>query len=365
MKRYEYLDSLRGIAILGVVLTHAGLAVEGLPQGLESFSRSGLRGVQLFFMVSALTLCLVSKPDSLDLRRFYLRRFFRIAPMFYAAAMFYALARGLLDISFAPVPVTLLDAVTTVLFVHGFNPHGINNVVPGGWSIASEAIFYALFPLVLVHARSVRLWLGIVAVSFAIALANAAIPRVMGIEDPMWRDFFHFNFLTNLPSFATGVLIFTILRKTGASASNGRWRVAALAAIIAAIVTLGAMGSAIPGDQLLMIPILGTLTWMAAVTEPRLIVNRPLSLLGELSFSIYLLHFIVLHYVDALVPQDLAPIARLGMLYGATVVISALLAWGTYRFIERPGIRIGHRLSEQFGRSRQAPATAEFGVGPT
>jgi len=38
------------------------------------------------------------------------------------------------------------EVATTALFVHGFHPQTINSVVPGGWSIAVEMTFYAVFP---------------------------------------------------------------------------------------------------------------------------------------------------------------------------------------------------------------------------
>ena len=53
--------------------------------------RDSARGVELFFVVSALTLCLSSAArsnrEALPTLNFYIRRFFRIAPMFYIAIM--------------------------------------------------------------------------------------------------------------------------------------------------------------------------------------------------------------------------------------------------------------------------------------
>ena len=55
--KYDYIDSLRGLAILGVIIAHTSQRVN--PRGGFSslLMAQGDKGVQLFFLVSALTLC--------------------------------------------------------------------------------------------------------------------------------------------------------------------------------------------------------------------------------------------------------------------------------------------------------------------
>ncbi len=49
-RRIDFVDSLRGLAILGVLLVHAGLATHGLPSAILKFTTAGQYGVQLFFV---------------------------------------------------------------------------------------------------------------------------------------------------------------------------------------------------------------------------------------------------------------------------------------------------------------------------
>ena len=65
IRKYAFIDSLRGIAFLGVFLCHAStqLAVLGCPERFYRLGFQGGIGVQLFFIASALTLML-----SLDAR---------------------------------------------------------------------------------------------------------------------------------------------------------------------------------------------------------------------------------------------------------------------------------------------------------
>jgi len=57
MKKLEFIDALRGLAILGVILVHTGYSI-GLSGDklLNDIVGSGAKGVQLFFIASAFTL---------------------------------------------------------------------------------------------------------------------------------------------------------------------------------------------------------------------------------------------------------------------------------------------------------------------
>lgn len=93
MKR-NYIDSIRGIAILMVVLVHTG-QITLLVSKSQHFTfiqpllvKYGQMGVQLFFVASAYTLCLSSfnrKNETNKFTKYAIRRYFRIAPAYYIA----------------------------------------------------------------------------------------------------------------------------------------------------------------------------------------------------------------------------------------------------------------------------------------
>jgi peptidoglycan/LPS O-acetylase OafA/YrhL len=88
-KKLDFIDALRGIAALMVVVYHTALMPRPnleIPIGLDKFVRLGGLGVVLFFVISAFTLYLSGnnrKQETNQLRKFYLRRLFRIVPLFY------------------------------------------------------------------------------------------------------------------------------------------------------------------------------------------------------------------------------------------------------------------------------------------
>src|SRR5690606_37748745 len=122
-KKYAYIDALRGLAVLGVILVHCGQRADLLPW-IRSITDQGARGVQLFFILSALTLFLSmehrSSAGKIEKKEyFFIRRFFRIAPMFYVAAFFYTVSEfafARLGIGADTEPFNLLNFASTFLF---------------------------------------------------------------------------------------------------------------------------------------------------------------------------------------------------------------------------------------------------------
>jgi peptidoglycan/LPS O-acetylase OafA/YrhL len=97
VEKLDYIDVLRGIAILMVMLVHTSQAVNGVSQLVGDIARSGQMGVQLFFVASAYTLCFsrIRRAEEKQLLfSFWIRRFFRIAPLYYVAAIAYFLAES-------------------------------------------------------------------------------------------------------------------------------------------------------------------------------------------------------------------------------------------------------------------------------
>jgi peptidoglycan/LPS O-acetylase OafA/YrhL len=89
MKRLAYLDSLRGLAALYVLVYHAILVAQPnlvVPAWTAPFFLAGGTGVMLFFVVSAFSLCLTwprHEKTGAPLTSYFISRFFRIAPLFY------------------------------------------------------------------------------------------------------------------------------------------------------------------------------------------------------------------------------------------------------------------------------------------
>jgi peptidoglycan/LPS O-acetylase OafA/YrhL len=173
--KYDYIDALRGYAILLVIVVHVGSAFPELPWPVKRITNLGWYGVQLFFVVSSMTLAMswFSRKGQEEMRsiKFFVRRFLRIAPMYYFATGYYLIIRPPGD------GFSLLQLLASSTFVHGWSPGLLPTaddrwtVVPGSWSIAAEFGFYFLFPILISLVTTVSRAVAALILSLCVAYA--------------------------------------------------------------------------------------------------------------------------------------------------------------------------------------------------
>lgn len=219
---HRYIDCVRGYAILLVIATHVTDAVIELPYPVKRFTSTGWFGVQLFFLASALTLMMSwhserQKHGTVSIRGFFIRRFMRIAPAYYAAGLLYVLLippPGGLDIG---------QGLRTLLFFQAWHPDWTSTtgrwiVVPGGWSISVEFSFYLIFPCLAFVITSLRRALLGVLASLAMGVgANLAASSIYSIwfSHISIQNFLFFWFPNQISVFMSGFVIFFLLRDRG------------------------------------------------------------------------------------------------------------------------------------------------------
>jgi exopolysaccharide production protein ExoZ len=346
-RRNQSLDLLRSVAILLVVLVHCQEESSGVVPGLTWFAREfGGLGVQLFFIVSGYTMMLTfgDRVDLAAARSFYLRRFFRIAPLFWVAIVFYLLVtRGRGITNFAPDGVGVSDVLLTFFFLHSASVTAYNSVVPGGWSIAVEMQFYLLFPLLIYLFRRRNgamlcyALIALVSVIGQFVVEPNLIPRLAASLPASQAYLAEGVFTSWLPHqvicFGFGILLYDYIELKNRPAFG-------------ALFLLGAALVSPQGAEVAL---------LAALALGVLISNVSLSwmtVLGRHSYAIYLVHFAVVSFIAALSPIGLVPLLVL--------VTAVSLAFSYYLIeprIERPFNRLGHALASA-GSAPKAVATA-------
>ncbi len=376
LRKYAFVDALRGYAILGVVMVHSSQAVAPTSAWLQRFANSGARGVQLFFVASALTLCLSWQARSLrelsPVRNFYLRRVFRVLPMFYLAIAFYALLYGMGPRYAAPNGLCWWFIPLTALCLHGFHPEVINSVVPGGWSIAVEMSFYLVLPILLRWVRSFVSVLGLLAFSLLLyKLSCAALPYLLRAQYPaeqqyLLAQFCDLTFFGQLPVFALGLLTYTALQ---APLPFRRWLGAAGTAgyVLAKIVApLGSRTYGLLTHHLVASVALACFALLLSSAEGSFLTRRWIVRIGRLSYSMYLVHFAVLELLKrgfAQVEWSHGDLASL-VCFAAATALSALISFGTYEAVERPGIALGKHLIDRLEATDARRLAAAPSRGP-
>lgn len=139
--------AMRCYAALAIMLFHLiALPKLQIPDYLSFIPTHFGFGVPLFYIVSAFGLFVgyAGRIGSrAELREFYLRRFFRIAPLFYFMMIFFNLLLLMLGGRLFP----LSQVISSALFVFNFVPQHVTGIVMASWSIGVEMAFYAILPL--------------------------------------------------------------------------------------------------------------------------------------------------------------------------------------------------------------------------
>ena len=380
-RRFDYIDTLRGYAILGVIGVHSSELFPSLEWPLRLIADQGARGVQLFFTVSALTLMMSWQSRADGVLPFWTRRVFRIGPMFWLALAYYLIVVGWLHVGlryWGPTEISWRSALTSAALVLGFHPDTMNGIVPGGWSIADEMEFYALFPLLVLIIRSWRAAAVALIASTALVLALSAsiiriLPALLQTPSPGFLANFGELFPFQLPAFLVGILVFYLLRTFSGRLSCNVLRTALLCALafIAAFPFLsaffaGRMHWSIYSLLFGLPPIsysivFGVVAFCLAEGVGRPLVNAVVSHIGRVSYSAYFWHFAMLELIGLAVASLGWSLADLGWpAYLATFILAVALSVAgatlTFLLIEQPMIRIGHRLA-QASAKRKAMAS--------
>lgn len=148
-------DGLRGMASLSIVLFHCfygamvllkdfdriGAFAAQLPPWL-GFLANADKAVDVFFMVSAYLLggALMRETErsgTIAARDFYIRRLFRIYPLFLLGLAVYALGNP---------GLAARNLVYNLLFIDNFQ---MKNIIPVGWSLSIDMQFYLVLPLLM------------------------------------------------------------------------------------------------------------------------------------------------------------------------------------------------------------------------
>jgi exopolysaccharide production protein ExoZ len=345
--RNHPLDLLRGAAVLMVVVAHCASMTTGVIPGLNAFAADyGQLGVQLFFIVSGYTMMLTFG-DRLDLPAalsFYIRRAFRIVPLFWIAILFYLLmtkGRGFTD--WAPDGIGTADVLLTFLFLHWSSVTAFNSIVPGGWSIGVEMQFYLLFPLLLYLFRQKNgpmvLYALIALVSIAGHFAEQYLVPQMAASLPksqahLAEGFFYCWLPRQSICFGFGILLYDCIERRSRPS-------------LGALFLIGACLFSAWTSQVAILFAISLAMLARNLTAPAM------GLVGRHSYAIYLVHFALLSAVAALFPLDLTVMFAL-----VTGVSLALSYYVIEPLIERPFNRLGHVLASDVRRTKAVPTLA-------
>ena len=368
---FPALNAVRAIGALGVVATHTAYNTGEVTQGAHGAFLSRLDfGVTLFFVLSGF---LLSRPYFRahatgrvwpSYRHYLWKRALRILPLYWVTV---ALALLVLPGNDGSTPGTwLLNLTLTQIYTSGLLSAGLTQM----WSLCTEVAFYLLLPAVcalLLRAGSRRRW------SDTRVLYGLLASTVLGL---VWqtlvapvsdstRQHFHQWLPGFFPWFAVGmVFAFVSVTEVGKPADSRwhlleRWGHDLLGCWLIGVTAFVIACTPVAGPRMLVTPD----TWHAllkaglyAVSAAFLILplvfgperdgvarrmfsSRFAVWLGDVSYGIFCLHLLVLHFVMQLLDVPLFT-GHFQNVFLLTVVGTVLLSAVTYYLIERPILRL-------------------------
>lgn len=352
--RIHTLDGARGCLSIWVLSAHLlgrnAVDAHGVwhptPGALGNLMASGFF-VAPFFMLTGMLFGarLMLGRGKLDTVSFLIKRAFRIAPAYLVAVALLvigALAASHFHLRVAPL--TLLKQVvrwSLFDFVPRYDIDGVDMAHSYGvmWTLRYEIIFYLLVPCIAFLQRLLK----------GSPLPLLILPAAGFVAWPFW--------------FLSGGLVAAFLawRLRGRPASPA-WQVAAFAGLIA-ITVLAAFGITDHlAQSVLLVPSLVCLATSATITRP--FAWRPFRLVGEVSYSNYVLHGAMLYLLGErlvdfgwLVSLPFLPRTVCLSLLAFAVLASALLC---FVLVEQPCIRLGAALTRRLAAADSTSDRAAF-----
>lgn len=337
-QRIAGLDEWRGIAILLVVLCHGRRVL----CGDFRFSALSYIGVNIFFVISGYLICTIltkSRGEPDFFRTFYVRRIFRIWPL-YLLIMSFGLLAGLFQghaiLNALPYYLTF-----TVNFVWDRSvseaanePSLLLPFTSPMWSLAIEEQFYILLPFLVYWMRPHRLRIFVVLVCVLSAIAATWTLFSTYGDNAVFVYSNLKNTALRIHYISLGVLL----------AMRPRLAYIALICWVAASTLLFRCAGLFEGVIAFLIVFVIDFT----VHKKPIFTNRPLAKIGLLCYGIYLIHWPILRVLErGVLPHTGRSSGALAGVFVLFVAASLILAKLSFRFFEDPIQRLRVRYEKK------------------
>jgi peptidoglycan/LPS O-acetylase OafA/YrhL len=345
------LEGGRGIAALIVALYH-------LKIGADYFSviRNGYLFVDLFFVLSGFVIC-AAYSDRLntagEFRSFVIRRVGRLLPLLLFSTIAYlvaanaivlikqlALSMGYGSVLHNPgaldyIIPTAAELVSTITLTHGLGLFDRLILNTPGWSISTEFYTYFVFAilcLLLVGRNRLVAFAVLSIIGFAVSVVASITVHDCLQQGGCLSITYDFGFPRTVFSFFLGALTYHASRTI-------RWNANALqvagavglALVFSLVDAYPAVSFSFPVIfAVLILSLCADNGWLA-----RILTRKPFLLLGERSYSIYLMHMPLVLFFENIAKRANGVIAGTVVLLMYAAVLIVVSGW-TYRFVEDP-----------------------------
>lgn len=338
----DFITGLRALAATMVVITHTA-AFSDFGQLGVTMSGAGKYGVNVFFVISGFTIA-KTFTETEGYRPYLIRRMFRILPLYWLIMIVgFLLANSGIEVSDwmrrFDVSADAYNLFMHLAMISYLDYRVANSILGVEWTIPIEVFWYLLLPLLLSRAQTVLRTLGAVATLIIMAGIMAYFSKkLFGTVLPVkWSP------IASGHLFFIGALTF-FLREKLRERRDSRFRLVIWGAVALFVLSISfeftGRGEliAIATAILLVFASKQRAGWLVTV-----LTYRPVLFLGSISYSIYLIHLIVIAVLRRADLGFSASLANFALVFAITVALSTL----TYVLVERPTNNLGRRVARQ------------------
>lgn len=367
--------ALRACAALAVFTGHSlDMSALWLPLPKDTvvdIANVFLLGLPLFYIVSAFSLMHSTRGHtgaSNWVVNFYLKRFWRIAPMFYTMMI----VDSIYSYSVLHIHPSRFEFGLDMLFINNLFPGLTSSAVYAGWSVSVEMLFYLVFPLIVTRLTTIKRGLVFAAAMIFVSEASRIYLDTVHEHFGTYGDW---CVVTYLQHFALGTLAYLVaerlrLRWAGAGPPSLRTLFLRHAAFALGLLGLVIVISTFHSELKAFLKIDSTLcavvfalvvVWFTALRIPG-VGWAPIQFLGERSYSLYLVHLLFLYilYGQVFMTRIGTKPAFANIVYhffqpwlGGWAILPTLVlnympitlaATISYALIEKPGMDFGRKI---------------------
>lgn len=343
MNRLYNLDYLRGIAAFGIMLFHYLAWSQGRFTADEFMGRVGVYGVSIFYVLSGLTLYYVyfdkMQPVREEVIAFFRKRFFRIFPLLWLVTIAAVILKRELP--------NFTDLFLNLSGLFGFVKWDVY-FSAGVWSIGNELVFYVFFPFFILFTKKLKPLMVLLSIAIFGLYLYFAFWRIDSSQtsDHEWREYV--NPLNQVFLFLGGFLIGLFFQNT---------RIKNSTVLVLLLLALGIF-TFYPASANPITLVTGTnrlvftaccfvicLCFYKLTFQFPGFIHKPLTLLGEASYSVYLLHPIVWAFSSAawgLFNRYLFQLPQPVMLV-MSIVATLAVSYFVYQYFEKYFMKLGRR----------------------
>lgn len=323
--RLGWLDFLRGLAVLGVAIVHSVQSFPLASSVLNEIAFLGRFGVQLFFVISGFIIfSLFQQKKYKSYFHFFIRRALRLLPLFWLFIVANLLINGFEKTYWAPFGVNTPVLLSSVFLLHSLLPSAISAIVPGGWSISVEFLFYIMAPFLVkvMRKRPAFVLTSSLLIHFSYVILkpfihSCLLPFYVDASTTIVEDFLYLNFLNNAHFFILGMALAGPAKLRQLVLAMCTYMLAAFSAFISDLITTKELLFSFGPALLAML----MLTARKSLHGTNNISYRSICVIGKYSYGIYLVHTVILLICVTLVPN-----ANTILAFIFVMLVSAILA---------------------------------------